>query len=320
MSSEFTISEVVWQATANDNDVEAFTLGEQGPAGPGAASQFVVLAATGDLSNERVLTAGTGVSIADAGAGKAVTVSLSTSGVDADTYGSAALVPQITVDAYGRLTSAENVYVEIGYDKVSGLGSMAIQNANAVAITGGTIAGAGVTCNNQSGQRLGIIETKSGQSLQILHGGNPTATRDITINVNDVGRTLAFTADATIGGTNSGNETMSFTFKLFTALDVANIRAPVAGTITRATIHGTTLAGATVSGSAVVDVRKDSSFPATTSIAASAKPTITGSAAPTTDATLTGWSKTFSAGDWLSAKLDSVTTFESVTLQLEYTR
>lgn len=64
---------------------------------------------------------------------------LNTSGVVAQVYGNATSVPQVTVDAKGRITSASNVGITIASGNVTGLGTMATQNANAVVITGGTI-------------------------------------------------------------------------------------------------------------------------------------------------------------------------------------
>ena len=65
--------------------------------------------------------------------------SLNTSGVTAGIYGNATTVSQVTVDAKGRVTTAANVIISIPSGQVTGLGTMATQNANAVAITGGTI-------------------------------------------------------------------------------------------------------------------------------------------------------------------------------------
>jgi trimeric autotransporter adhesin len=64
---------------------------------------------------------------------------LNTSGVIAGIYGNATTVSQVTVDAKGRVTTAGNVSISIPSGQVSGLGTMATQNANSVAITGGTI-------------------------------------------------------------------------------------------------------------------------------------------------------------------------------------
>ncbi len=59
--------------------------GASGGGGSGAptSSQYVTLATDGTLSNERVLTAGTGISVTDAGAGSTVTVALSGGTIDA---------------------------------------------------------------------------------------------------------------------------------------------------------------------------------------------------------------------------------------------
>jgi hypothetical protein len=71
------------------------------------------------------------------------------------------------------------------------------------------------------------------------------------------------------------------------------------------------------SGSIVVDVWKDTyaNFPPTVAdtITASAKPTLS-SAQKAQDATLTGWTKTFTKGDILRFNIDSVTTITAVTL------
>ena len=62
---------------------------------------------------------------------------LNTSGVTAGIYGNASTVSQVIFDAKGRATSAANVVISIPSSQVTGLGTMATQNANAVAITGG---------------------------------------------------------------------------------------------------------------------------------------------------------------------------------------
>jgi hypothetical protein len=74
------------------------------------------------------------------------------------------------------------------------------------------------------------------------------------------------------------------------------------------------------SGSIVVDIWKDAygAYPPNSgdSITASAKPTLS-SASKNTNATLTGWTKTITAGDTLRFNVDSITTITRVTLVLK---
>lgn len=79
-----------------------------------------------------------------------VTVSLANTAVSADTYGSANTAVTITVDAQGRLTNASNATIAISNSQVSGLGTMSTQNANNVAITGGTVSVSNITASNVS--------------------------------------------------------------------------------------------------------------------------------------------------------------------------
>lgn len=77
--------------------------------------------------------AGTGLTLS------AFTFSITDTGVTAATYGSASSVPVVAVNAQGQITSATNTTIAIANTQVSGLGTMSTQNANSVAITGGTI-------------------------------------------------------------------------------------------------------------------------------------------------------------------------------------
>lgn len=67
-------------------------------------------------------------------------VSGSTTGVTPGTYGSATSVGQFTVLASGQISAATNVAIAVPASQVTGLGTMATQNANNVAITGGVAA------------------------------------------------------------------------------------------------------------------------------------------------------------------------------------
>lgn len=103
---------------------------------------------SGAVANTVNVIAGTGLSGGGALTGN-VTIDLANTAVAAGSYGSATNVSQITIDAQGRITNAANVAIAISTANVSGLGTMATQNANAVAITGGdaTLANVTVTAN-----------------------------------------------------------------------------------------------------------------------------------------------------------------------------
>jgi hypothetical protein len=105
-----------------------------------ASTTIPVANISGAVPNTVNVIAGTGLSGGGALTGN-VTLNLANTAVTAGTYGNATAVSQITVDAQGRITSAGNVTIAIANSAVSGLGTMSTQNANAVAITGGTVNG-----------------------------------------------------------------------------------------------------------------------------------------------------------------------------------
>ena len=94
----------------------------------------------GAVPNTVNVLAGTGMSGGGALTGN-VTLNLANTAVTAGTYGNATAVASFTVDQQGRLTNVGNVTIAISNSAVSGLGTMSTQNANAVAITGGTVNG-----------------------------------------------------------------------------------------------------------------------------------------------------------------------------------
>jgi len=107
------------------------------------------------------------------------TFSITNTAVTAGSYGTASSVGTFTVNAQGQLTAASNTSIAISNTQVSGLGTMSTQNANNVAITGGsitgtpisgsTVGGTTITASTQfSGPGTGLTGTASSLSI----GGN----------------------------------------------------------------------------------------------------------------------------------------------------
>ena len=108
----------------------------------------------------------------------------------AGTYGSASAVPVFVTNASGQVSSVTNTPIAIANTQVSGLGTMSTQNANSVAITGGTINGTTiggstaaavtgtiVTANTYfSGAGTNLTGTASGLSI----GGNAATATSAT--------------------------------------------------------------------------------------------------------------------------------------------
>jgi hypothetical protein len=87
----------------------------------------------------------------------ALTVGVSNTSVTAGAYGSAAAVATYTVNARGQLTAAASVPIAITNAQVTGLGTMSIQNANAVAIVGGSVTGTNLNTQTDSNTVLAWI-------------------------------------------------------------------------------------------------------------------------------------------------------------------
>jgi hypothetical protein len=140
-----------------------------------------------------------------------------------------------------------------------------------------------------------------------------------TIYVSDGSTWSAFLTPA-LSGTGSGLVVaLSFIIDgsgaTITTGDKGSIEIPYACTISANRLL------ADASGSIVVDIKKAaySGLPPSSSICASAKPTLS-SAQKSQDSTLTGWTTAVAAGDWLLFHVDSATTVQRVTLSLTLTR
>ena len=111
----------------------------QGSAAP-VDAQYITLATNATLPNERVLTVVAGdLTQTDAGAGGNITLGLEASGVFAATYGSTTSIPQITIDAKGRITSSSNQSINVSGNAVGGQLTGTISNASVT--VGGDLVG-----------------------------------------------------------------------------------------------------------------------------------------------------------------------------------
>ena len=131
----------------------------------------------------------------------------------AGTYGSASSVPVFVTNASGQVTSVTNTSIAIANTQVSGLGTMSTQNANAVAITGGsidgttvgattasTVRGTTITATSQfTGAGTGLTGTAAGLSI----GGNAATATSSGSVTNSV--TFTNTGGAASGTTYDGS-------------------------------------------------------------------------------------------------------------------
>lgn len=202
----------------------------------------------------------------------------------AGTYGAASTVPVFVTNASGQVTSVTNTSIAIANTAVSGLGTMSTQDANAVAITGGTIngttiggstaaavTGTTITANTQfTGAGTGLTGTASGLSI----GGNAatatsatsatTATTATNIAGGAAGSLPYQTATATTGMLAAGANGQVLTL----ATGVPSWATPTTGTVTSVsgtgTVSGISLSGTvTTTGSLTLGGSLDLSAPPT---------------------------------------------------------
>jgi len=150
------------------------------------------------------------------------TISLANTAVTPATYGSANTAVTITVDQQGRLTNASNATIAISNSQVSGLGTMSTQNANNVAITGGTINVANVTAttsffgaNYQAiSSAGGTLKNSSGTpQFEWGSGGGNNLSLEVATNINPANAAVSIsptrTGTVTINPAGGGSANLS---------------------------------------------------------------------------------------------------------------
>jgi hypothetical protein len=163
-------------------------------------------------NQDTTITAGTGLS----GGGSLAanrTINIANTAVTAGAYGSASNTLSATVNAQGQLTALAATPIAVANTQVSGLGTMSTQNANSVAITGGSITGitdlavldGGTGASDASGARTNLGAAASATTITAgtgLSGGG-----DLSAN-----RTLSITNTAvTAGSFGSASNTLTAT-------------------------------------------------------------------------------------------------------------
>jgi len=164
---------------------------------------------SGTVSNVATGTGLTGGPITTTG-----TISIANTTVTAGTYGNASTVSQVTINAQGQVTNAVNVAIVVANSSVTGLGTMATQNANAVVITGGTenavtytnvaISSGNATLTNVTAANVNVTYRGTSSNTGALNVGGNLSSADIGIISSFVGNASTYSYVA-IQNSNSSN-------------------------------------------------------------------------------------------------------------------
>jgi hypothetical protein len=162
------------------------------------AAQFIAAFGVGTVTS---IATGTGLSggpITTTG-----TISIAATGVTSGTYGSASTVPVVTVNSQGQLTVASNINISIPSGQVTGLGTMATQNANAVAITGGNINGTVIGGTTPAAATFTALTATGSTNLSTVASGTWNGST-IAVAYGGTGATTATGARTNLSAAQSG--------------------------------------------------------------------------------------------------------------------
>ena len=147
--------------------------------GTGASDAPTARTNLGAAASATTISAGTGLSGGgDLSANR--TISLANTTVTAASYGSASSVGTFTVNAQGQLTAAASTPIAITNTQVSGLGTMSTQNANSVAITGGSVDGTTIGGTTRAAGSFTTLTLTN--ALGIANGGTGQTTANAAFN------------------------------------------------------------------------------------------------------------------------------------------
>jgi hypothetical protein len=159
--------------------------------------------------------------ITGGGTSGSVNIGLATSGVTAQSYGSATEIPTFTVDAYGRLTAASTASISTNLSFTDDLSTAA-----SVALNGGTLSILG-------GTGVSTVANDSSDSVTVTIGQDVAISADVTFNTVTADLTGDVTGNVTgnLTGNVTGNVTGDVTGDL-TGDVTGNLTGNVTGNVT----------------------------------------------------------------------------------------
>ncbi|MGA1384162.1 MAG: hypothetical protein ACO32S_04560, partial [Steroidobacteraceae bacterium] len=221
---KFLRADGAWAAT-DLNDILPTQTGNAGKvlSTTGTTTQWIAAPGVGTVTSVNV--AGDGNITTSGGpitAAGTINVGLADSGVVAGSYGSALSIPVVSIDSKGRISSAST----------ASLGTLSSQDANSVAITGGSING---TTVGASSPNTGAFTSLSSSSTTTLNGTTIPASKTIVVTTDKLSALAATTSAELAGVISDETGTGALVFADSPTLVTPSLGTPSSATLTNAT-------------------------------------------------------------------------------------